>query len=62
MEIKKDLYKYLFHYNNYTEKWACYHRDLGNEYFNGEFKSVGFGIDIWEAYKECKKKEKSARG
>lgn len=57
MEIKEDLYNYLFHYNSYTNSWACYHRDLGNEYFNGKFMSVGFGKDLRGAYLDCKKKE-----
>jgi len=56
LKIKADLYNFLFHYNNFNELWYCYRRDRGNEYFNGEHRYVGKGVNIREAYYDCKSK------
>jgi hypothetical protein len=31
----KDSYNYLFHFNEYTGKWYCFHREDEPEYWNG---------------------------
>lgn len=38
------LYNWLFHYNDYTKKWAAFKRDSKVEYFNNQDRSKQTGI------------------
>jgi hypothetical protein len=53
-EAGKKLYSLLFHYNCYTEKWACFRREDKVNYFNGSdsLYPIGIGETTKEAYDE----------
>jgi hypothetical protein len=35
MQEIKNLYNWLFHYNNHTEEWTAFHREDYRSYWNG---------------------------
>ena len=54
-KIAKELgYDYLYHFNEYTEKWNVFTRENYMKYFNGKIDKddVGIGIDIDNAVKD----------
>lgn len=49
----------LFHYNPYTEKWACFSKKDKADYFNGENRSkIGYGNCPMGAYVNNQSKNK----
>ena len=47
-------FDYLYHYNPYTKKWACFSRDDYRNYFNGEksIKRIGYGDSLEKAIQD----------
>jgi len=37
----KEAYNYLFHCNEYSGQWHCFHRDDSNAYWSGSFNRIG---------------------
>ena len=37
----KDTYNYMFHCNEYTGLWHCFHSDDTNAYWSGSFNHKG---------------------
>jgi len=54
--IGNSLYNLLFHYNHYTEKWACFRNEDKENYFNGSKPTflIGVGYTQKEAYENQK--------
>jgi hypothetical protein len=47
-------FDYLYHYNPYNKKWACFCRDDYRNYFNGEkpIQKIGYGNSLEEAIQD----------
>jgi len=54
--IDLELYKFLFHYNSYTKKWACFNREDYRNYWNGteSVNHIGRGETIEEALSDAR--------
>jgi len=54
MNSDKSNFDYLYHYNPYTELWACFCRDDYRNYFNGSksIEKIGKGETIEQALKD----------
>tara|TARA_A100001037_G_scaffold79513_1_gene71532 strand:+ start:22290 stop:22481 length:192 start_codon:yes stop_codon:yes gene_type:complete len=55
-EQKKKMYNFLFHYNEYSDQWACFNREDYPNYFNGTKLTypIGRGKTILEALEDKK--------